>query len=158
MAAKPEALATRAAAARGLLGGRRRPGPLPGESRRIGYLYVAPAFLLYAAFNLVPLAQGINISFYRWDGISPGTWVGLANYVESSIGFPARDAFFKDLTLRMGICNARNFITPLMPLIQAGRLAPTRIITHTMPLVEAPRGYAIFDRKEDRAIKVMLKP
>lgn len=23
---------------------------------------------------------------------------------------------------------------------------------------DAPKGYAIFDRKEDRAIKVMLKP
>jgi threonine dehydrogenase-like Zn-dependent dehydrogenase len=79
-------------------------------------------------------------------------------YVESSTGFPARDAFFKDLTLRMGICNARNFITPLMPRIQNGRLQPTRIITHTMPLADAPKGYAIFDRKEDRAIKVMLKP
>jgi S-(hydroxymethyl)glutathione dehydrogenase/alcohol dehydrogenase len=45
-----------------------------------------------------------------------------------------------------------------MPLIQTGRLDPARIITHTMPLGEAPRGYAIFDRKEDRAIKVMLKP
>ena len=45
-----------------------------------------------------------------------------------------------------------------MPLIQAGRLAPTRIITHTMPLADAPRGYAIFDRKEEGAIKVMLKP
>jgi len=65
---------------------------------------------------------------------------------------------FKDLTLRMGICNARNFITPLMPLIQNGRLQPGRIITHSMPLADAPKGYAIFDRKEDRAIKVMLKP
>jgi raffinose/stachyose/melibiose transport system permease protein len=59
---------------------RERPDRLPGESRRIGYLYVAPAFLLYAAFNLVPLAQGVNDSLYDWDGISPGTWVGLRNY------------------------------------------------------------------------------
>ena len=54
----------------------------------------------------------------------------------------------------MGICNARNFIVPLVPLIQAGRLDPTRIITHTIPLTDTPKGYAIFDR----AIKVMLKP
>jgi len=87
-----------------------------------------------------------------------GTVSSVGVYVESSIGFPAREAFFKDLTLRMGICNARNFITPLMSLIQAGRLAPTRIITHTLPLADTPKGYAIFDRKEDRAIKVMLKP
>ena len=48
----------------------------------MGYLYVLPAFLLYAAFNLVPLAQGINDSFFAWDGVSSGTWVGLDNYKE----------------------------------------------------------------------------
>ncbi len=79
-------------------------------------------------------------------------------YVEPSMGFPAREAFFKDLTLKMGICNARNYIVPLMPLVKRKKLAPARIITHTLPLVDAPRGYAIFDRKEDRAIKVLLKP
>src|SRR5207245_8812570 len=31
-------------------------------------------------------------------------------------------------------------------------------ITHTMPLTDTPHGYATLDRKEDRAIKVMLKP
>jgi S-(hydroxymethyl)glutathione dehydrogenase/alcohol dehydrogenase len=46
----------------------------------------------------------------------------------------------------------------LMPLVRNGKLRPARIITHTMALTEAPRGYAIFDRKEDHAVKVMLKP
>lgn len=87
-----------------------------------------------------------------------GTVSSVGVYVEPSIGFPVREAFFKDLSLKMGICNARNYIVPLMPLIQAGKLKPTRIISHTMGLDEAPRGYAIFDKKEDRAIKVMLKP
>jgi raffinose/stachyose/melibiose transport system permease protein len=74
------------------VGGRRKPERLPGEARRIGYLYVAPAFLLYAAFNLVPLVQGVNVSFYDWDGITPGTWVGLRNYTE----------FFTDPAIRSG--------------------------------------------------------
>ena len=80
--------------------------------------------------------------------------VRVESVPDPRIGFPAREAFFEDLTLRMGICNARNFIVPLVPLIQAGRLDPTRIITHTIPLTDTPKGYAIFDR----AIKVMLKP
>jgi len=71
---------------------RRDREPLPGQARRIGYLYVAPAFVLYAAFNLVPLVQGINVSLYRWDGITPGTWVGLRNYAD----------FFTDPTIRSG--------------------------------------------------------
>lgn len=62
------------------------------EPRRIAYLYVAPAFLLYAAFNLVPLVQGVNVSFYDWDGITPGTWVGLENYT----------GFFTDPAIRTG--------------------------------------------------------
>jgi len=87
-----------------------------------------------------------------------GTVASVGVYVETTLGFPAREAFFKDLTLKMGICNARNYMTPLLPLVQVGKLKPSRIITHTMALGEAPKGYAIFDRKEDRAIKVMLRP
>lgn len=87
-----------------------------------------------------------------------GTVSSVGVYVEPSMGFPAREAFFKDLTLKMGICNARNYIAPLLPLVRLGKLRPARIITHTLPLAEAPKGYTIFDRKEDRAIKVMLKP
>jgi len=57
----------------------------------------------------------------------------------------------------MGICNARNYMTTLMPLVQCRKLQPARIVTHTMDLKDAPRGYSIFDAKQDRAIKVMLK-
>ena len=56
----------------------RRPERLPGEPRRVGYLYVLPAFLLYAAFVLVPLGHAIYVSFFDWDGLTPGTWVGSA--------------------------------------------------------------------------------
>jgi S-(hydroxymethyl)glutathione dehydrogenase/alcohol dehydrogenase len=87
-----------------------------------------------------------------------GTVASVGVYVESRMSFPAREAFFKDLSLKMGICNARNYIAPLLPLVRVGKLRPSRIITHTMALADAPKGYAIFDRKEDRAIKVMLRP
>jgi raffinose/stachyose/melibiose transport system permease protein len=74
------------------VGSRRKAEHLPGEARRIGYLYIAPAFILYAAFNLLPLGQGVNTSFYDWDGITPGTWVGLHNYT----------GFFTDPAIRSG--------------------------------------------------------
>jgi len=111
-----------------------------------------PDAVLECVGHEVPFGQAIQ-------SVRPGGTVSSVGvYVENSIGFPVREAFFKDLTLKMGICNARNFILPLMPLIQAGKLQPTRIITHTLPLADGPMGYAIFDKKEDRAIKVMLKP
>src|SRR5262249_36647961 len=82
----------------------------------------------------------------------------VGGFVESSDGVPGGAACFQGTTLKNGIRKARDHIAPLMPLIETGKLSPTRIITHTMGLREAPKGYAIFDRKEDRAIKVMLKP
>ncbi len=111
-----------------------------------------PDVVLEAVGHEVPFAQAIQAVR------AGGTVSSVGVYVEPSIGFPAREAFFKDLTLKMGICNARNYIVPLMPLVQLGKLQPTRIITHTLPLGDAPWGYKIFDRKEDRAIKVLLKP
>ena len=32
------------------------------------------------------------------------------------------------------------------------------IVTHELPLEEAPRGYELFERKLEGAIKVLLKP
>src|SRR5215216_1375393 len=46
----------------------------------IGWLFVVPALLMYAAFVLLPLLLSIQYSFFRWDGIGPMTWVGLKNY------------------------------------------------------------------------------
>jgi raffinose/stachyose/melibiose transport system permease protein len=46
----------------------------------IGWLFVAPALVMYAAFVLLPLALSIQYSLYRWDGIGPSEWVGLKNY------------------------------------------------------------------------------
>jgi len=111
-----------------------------------------PDVVLEVVGHEVPFAQSIQAVR------AGGTVSSVGVYVEPSIGFPAREAFFKDLTLKMGICNARNYIVPLMPLVKVGKLQPARIITHTLPLADAPRGYKIFDQKEDRAIKVLLKP
>ncbi|HEU5320830.1 MAG TPA: zinc-binding dehydrogenase [Methylomirabilota bacterium] len=111
-----------------------------------------PDVVLECVGHETPFTQAIQ-------AVRPGGTVSSVGvYVETAMSFPAREAFFKDLTLRMGICNARNYIAPLMPLVALGKLRPARIVTHTMPLADAPRGYAIFDRKEDRAVKVMLKP
>jgi len=51
-----------------------------GRETIIGWLFVLPALLMYAAFVLVPLLLSIQYSFFRWDGIGPMTWVGLKNY------------------------------------------------------------------------------
>jgi raffinose/stachyose/melibiose transport system permease protein len=46
----------------------------------VGWFFVVPALLFYAVFVLQPLVLTVQYSFYRWDGVGPATWVGLANY------------------------------------------------------------------------------
>jgi ABC-type sugar transport system permease subunit len=50
---------------------------------RAGYLFVLPAFLLYALFMIYPFFSSIYLSFTDWNGAEPvKNWVGLANYRE----------------------------------------------------------------------------
>jgi threonine dehydrogenase-like Zn-dependent dehydrogenase len=47
---------------------------------------------------------------------------------------------------------------PLLERIRNGEIDPTYIVTHTMSLDEAPRGYETFKHKQDDCVKVVLKP
>jgi raffinose/stachyose/melibiose transport system permease protein len=52
----------------------------PGEPRNVAYLYLAPAFFFYLLFAFAPLVYTAWLSFFEWDGLTVGTWVGLENY------------------------------------------------------------------------------
>jgi raffinose/stachyose/melibiose transport system permease protein len=45
-----------------------------------GWLFVAPAALVYVVFVLRPITLTLQYSFYDWNGTGPSTWVGLDNY------------------------------------------------------------------------------
>ncbi len=46
------------------------------------YLFIAPALLVFIIFNIYPLFSMINLSFYRWNLISPNViFAGLGNYL-----------------------------------------------------------------------------
>lgn len=73
-------------------------GP-PGEPRKIAYLYLLPAFLVYAAFLLYPLGRAVQISLYDWNGNTLAMWAGLDNYVEVVTDPALRSAFGHALVL-----------------------------------------------------------
>ena len=68
--------------------------------------------------------------------------------------------FDKQLQLRMGQANVRAWIDDIMPLVSGDSdpLDTEGLASHKLPLEQAPHGYEIFQKKEDRAIKVVLKP
>ncbi|MFF1450463.1 carbohydrate ABC transporter permease [Streptomyces sp. NPDC058274] len=48
-----------------------------------GYLFVAPAVVLFAVMGLYTVGYGFALSFATWNGFSPNwTWVGLDNYAD----------------------------------------------------------------------------
>jgi threonine dehydrogenase-like Zn-dependent dehydrogenase len=72
--------------------------------------------------------------------------------------FPAGAWMNRSITLRTGQCHVQRYMRPLLERIERGEFDPTRVITHRLPLAEAPRGYDIFKEKQDNCEKVVLQP
>lgn len=53
------------------------------RARPMGYVFLLPAFVFYASFRLVPYVQTFWYGLHDWDGASPPTWIGTANYAEA---------------------------------------------------------------------------
>ncbi|MFF5991589.1 zinc-dependent alcohol dehydrogenase [Prauserella flavalba] len=73
---------------------------------------------------------------------------------------PMMTLFDKQIQLRMGQANVRAWIDDVMPLVtgESDPLGVEDLATHQLPLDDAPHAYEIFQKKQDRAIKVVLKP
>jgi threonine dehydrogenase-like Zn-dependent dehydrogenase len=74
--------------------------------------------------------------------------------------FPMLDLFDKGLTLRMGQAHVKRWVPEILPLVSGDDdpLGTEDLTTHHLPLDEAPRGYEIFQKKQDGCIKVVLHP
>jgi threonine dehydrogenase-like Zn-dependent dehydrogenase len=83
-----------------------------------------------------------------------GVYVGPMSF------FPLGDFMDKQITLRMGQANVRRWTDELLPLVTGDRdpLGADDLVTHALPLDEAPRAYRDFQQKRDAMIKVVLQP
>src|SRR5919198_6164725 len=77
-------------------------------------------------------------------------------YVEDSGQIPIGDLWLKNITLTAGVANVQGHMDEVLQLIRDGRIDPKVMITHRLPLSEAPGGYRLFEAKE--ALKVVLDP
>jgi threonine dehydrogenase-like Zn-dependent dehydrogenase len=73
---------------------------------------------------------------------------------------PMLTLFDKQIQLRMGQANVKHWTDDIMPFLvdSSDPFGVEDLKTHELPLDDAPRGYEIFQKKEDGAIKVVLKP
>jgi threonine dehydrogenase-like Zn-dependent dehydrogenase len=73
--------------------------------------------------------------------------------------FPLGDLFDKQITVRMGQANVRAWSDEILPLLNDDDpLAVNDLVTHTVPLDQAPEMYRTFQEKRDGCIKVVLTP
>src|SRR4051812_7075539 len=71
--------------------------------------------------------------------------------------FPMGAVMNRSLTIRSGQCHVQRYMKPLLDRVRRGEIDPSFVITHTLPLSEAPRGYDMFLNKLDNCEKVVLK-
>jgi threonine dehydrogenase-like Zn-dependent dehydrogenase len=71
--------------------------------------------------------------------------------------FPMGSVMNRGLTIRSGQCHVQRYMQPLLERIQRGDIDPSFIITHRLPVSEAPKGYDLFKHKKDDCVKVVLK-
>jgi threonine dehydrogenase-like Zn-dependent dehydrogenase len=139
-------------------------GALPLDLRRLGPAGAMPPLLAEltagrgadAVLEAVGSAAALDLAI---GAVRPGGVVSIAGYHTDAV-YPLRihAAYGKNLTLRIGRCSARAVMERLLPRVLAEPLPLTEIVSHTLPLSDGPRGYELFRRREDSAIKVLLKP
>jgi hypothetical protein len=99
---------------------------------------------LYSAIDIVRRGGTISLS---------GVYGGTADPL------PMLTLFDKQVQLRMGQANVKRWAPDILPLLTDGDpLGAEGFHTHQVPLDEAPDAYEMFQKKEDGAVKVLLKP
>lgn len=82
----------------------------------------------------------------------PGVYGGFIDKV------PFGSVMNRSITIKTGQTHVHRYLQPLLERVQKGEIDPSFVITHTLPLEDAPEAYEMFRNKEDHCIKVVLKP
>ncbi|MCL8013604.1 zinc-dependent alcohol dehydrogenase [Streptomyces sp. AS02] len=99
---------------------------------------------LHTAIHLVRRGGTISLS---------GVYGGTADPL------PMLTLFDKQLQIRMGQANVRRWSDDILPyLTDEDPLGVDDFATHRVPLSDAPHAYEMFQRKQEGAVKVLMKP
>lgn len=105
------------------------------------------------------------------DTVRPTGRLGVPGlYVPSDPGGPDEHAkhgqllvsigrmFEKGQRMGTGQCNVKRYNRQLRDLIIAGRARPSFVVSHELPLDQAPQAYEKFDKRVEGYTKVVLHP
>lgn len=87
-----------------------------------------------------------------------GSVVILGVFAGTVDKFPLGAVMNKGLTVRSAQQHGHRYIPMLLQRIARGELVTRHLATHAMPLDDAPRGYAMFKKKEDGCVRAVFRP
>jgi threonine dehydrogenase-like Zn-dependent dehydrogenase len=89
-----------------------------------------------------------------------GTISVIGVYGGQTDPLPMLTLFDKQIQLRMGQANVRRWSDDILPLLtdESDPLGVDSFATHHLPLAQAPDAYAMFQKKQDGAVKVLFQP
>lgn len=70
--------------------------------------------------------------------------------------FPMGAFMNRSLIMRTGQCHVQRYTRPLLERIRGAQIDPSFVVSHRMSLDDAPKGYRIFQKKQDECSKVVL--
>jgi threonine dehydrogenase-like Zn-dependent dehydrogenase len=102
----------------------------------------------------------MNALYLAFDSVRRGGTVSISGVYGGQLDpFPMFQVFDKQLQLRMGQANVWAHIPDLLPLVtESDVLGCETFATHRISLDEAPAAYETFQKKQDGAIKFVIKP
>ncbi|HEY8536223.1 MAG TPA: zinc-binding dehydrogenase, partial [Vicinamibacterales bacterium] len=101
-----------------------------------------------------PIALRQAIFACRNGGIVsvPGVYGGFLDK------FPFGAVMNRSITIRSGQTHVHRYLRPLLDRIERDELDPSFVVSHELPLEDAPLAYEMFAHKQDDVMKVVLKP
>lgn len=126
---------------------------LEAHGPHIDYYYdKVKTMAMMATDRISALRQAIH-SCRKGGTVSvPGVYGGLLDKV------PFGAAMQKGLTIKTGQTHVHRYLPTLLRHIQNGDIDPSFVVTHSVPIDQAPEMYKTFRDKKDGCVKVVLKP
>lgn len=131
--------------------------PLAGRKRRPAsgppLWMAAPALTFFGLFSLVPLVGVIVLSFMKWDGLGPLTWVGADNWVRAVTNPVTRHAFVLSIEVTVVNWVIQAPLSLLLGVFMAGRQRYRAVLSvlYFLPLLFSSAAVAV-------AFKALLDP
>ena len=85
------------------------------------------------------------------------SWVGMEVFLGAP-EIPWDAAFMKNITISGGVAPVKRYLPELWLLLESGRIDPSPVLTHDLPLGDGAEGYAVMNSRQEGSVKVALSP